>query len=128
MRKNLACYQKTRSSVVQKADTAKATTSKVSTSSLSLEDLVHLEDVLVASKYGSDLAQLTRALAEDLDDNLPRQIWSVVKDVIDNMQGKQTTDFASAVMPQVMALHGGVTNAAGGYQNTQPANLNLQQP
>jgi hypothetical protein len=74
MRKNLACYQKTRSSVVQKADTAKATTSKVSTSSLSLEDLVHLEDVLVVSKYGSDLAQLTRALAEDLDDNLPRQI------------------------------------------------------
>jgi hypothetical protein len=51
-----------------------------------------------------------------------------VKDVIDNMQGKQRTDFACAVMPQVMALHGGVTNAAGGYQNMQPANLNLQQP
>jgi hypothetical protein len=43
-----------------------------------------------------------------------------VKDVIDNMQGKQRTDFASAVMPQVMALHGGVTNAAGGIKIRSP--------
>jgi hypothetical protein len=78
MREKLACYQRTRSGVVQKADTA-----KVNPSSLTPEDLVHLVDVSVASKYGADLAQLTRALVEnvrhtlesfrqDMDDNLPR--------------------------------------------------------
>jgi predicted GTPase len=83
MHERLACYQKTWSGVVQKADTAKASLSKVNSSSLSSEDLAHLVDVSVASKYSVDLAQLTQAFAEDvcitlesfrhnLDDNLPR--------------------------------------------------------
>jgi hypothetical protein len=70
---------------VQKADTVKASSSKVNFASLTLEDLVHLVDVSVASKYGTDLAQFTRAMGEDvhitldsfrrdLDDSLPRQI------------------------------------------------------
>jgi uncharacterized protein YqfB (UPF0267 family) len=68
---------------VQKADTANASLSKVNSSSLSPEDIAHLVDVSVASKYSVDLAQLTQAFAEDvcitldslrhnLDDNLPR--------------------------------------------------------
>jgi hypothetical protein len=56
MKEKLACYQKTRGVIVQKADTAKASSSKVNSSSLSLEDLVHLVDIFVASKYGVDLA------------------------------------------------------------------------
>jgi hypothetical protein len=82
MCKKLACYQKTQNGVMQKADTTKPSSSKVNSSSLSPEDLVHLVDVSVASKYRADLTQLTRALAEDvgstldsfrhdLDDNLP---------------------------------------------------------
>jgi hypothetical protein len=80
MRKKLACYQKIRSSVVQKVDTTKAMSSKVSTSSLSPEDLVHLVDVSVGSKYGSDLAQLTWALAEDVRSTMIRlgTIWMII--------------------------------------------------
>jgi hypothetical protein len=83
MQEKLACYQKTRGGVVQKADTAKASTLKVNSASLTPEELVHLVDVSVASKYGTDLAQLTQALGEDvrstldpyqrdLDNSLPR--------------------------------------------------------
>jgi hypothetical protein len=83
MQEKLACYQKNRGGVVQKADTAKASTLKVNSASLTPEELVHLVDVSVASKYGTDLAQLTRALGEDvrstldpyqhdLDNSLPR--------------------------------------------------------
>jgi hypothetical protein len=56
MRDKLTCYQRTRSGVVQKTDTTKATAPKVNSSSLTPEDLVHLVDVSVVSKYGADLA------------------------------------------------------------------------
>jgi hypothetical protein len=83
MHEKLACYQKTKGGVVQRADTAKASLSKVNSSTLMPEELVHLVDVFVATKYGGDLAQLTRALAKDvrhtlesfrldMDDNLPQ--------------------------------------------------------
>jgi hypothetical protein len=55
MRDKLTCYQRTRSGVVQKTDTTKATAPKVNSSSLTPEDLVHLVDVSVVSKYGADL-------------------------------------------------------------------------
>jgi hypothetical protein len=85
MHEKLSCYYKTPSSVVQKADMAKASTSKVYAASLTPEDLVHLIDISVASKYGVDLSQLTWVLAEDVrhtldafkqdwDNGLPRQI------------------------------------------------------
>jgi hypothetical protein len=78
------------------ADMVKASLSKVNSSSLTPEDLVHLVDVLVASKYGADLTHLTHALAEDvrhmldsnkqdLDNKLFRQIKFVVKEVIGNL-------------------------------------------
>jgi hypothetical protein len=110
MRDKLACYQKTRSDVVQKLDTAKASSSKVNSSSLTPEDLVHLVDVSVASKYGADMAQLTRVLAEDvrhildsfkqdLEDGLPRQIRTVGKEVLGNTQGKRVIDMSGTSMP-----------------------------
>jgi hypothetical protein len=106
MRERLACYQKTRGGVVQKADTSKAASSKVNSSFPTPEELVHLVDVSITSKYGADLAQLTRVLAEDvcstidsfkhdLYDNLPRQIRSVLKDVVGESQGKQPIDITS---------------------------------
>jgi hypothetical protein len=68
----------------------------VNSSSLSPEDLVHLVDVSVASKYGVDMAQLTHAMGKDvritldsfqrdLDNSLPTQIQSVVKEVMGKM-------------------------------------------
>jgi ATP-dependent protease HslVU (ClpYQ) ATPase subunit len=80
--KKLACFQKTRHGIVKKADTAAASRSKVD-SSLNLEDLVQLVDVLVASKYGTDLTQFTHVVVEemrntldyfkqDMNSNLPR--------------------------------------------------------
>jgi hypothetical protein len=62
----LACYQRTRSDIVQMVDTVKATVSKLNSSSFIPEDLVHLVDVSVTSKYDVDLAQLMHALAEDM--------------------------------------------------------------
>jgi hypothetical protein len=78
------------------ADMVKASLSKVNSSSLTPEDLVHLVDVLVVSKYGADLTHLTHVLAEDvrhmldsnkqdLDNKLFRKIKFVVKEVIGNM-------------------------------------------
>jgi hypothetical protein len=92
-KEKLACYQKMRGGVLQKGNTSKASSSKVNSSSLTPQELVHLVYVSVTSKYGTDLAQLTRVLAEhvcgiidslnhDLDDKLPRQIRTVVKDVM----------------------------------------------
>jgi uncharacterized protein YjaG (DUF416 family) len=81
-RKKLACFQKTHNGVIKKADTAVATSTKVN-AQLSPEDLVHMVDVSMASKYGADLTQFTRVVAEDmrntldafktdLNNNLPR--------------------------------------------------------
>jgi hypothetical protein len=81
--KKLVCFQKTCYEVVKKANTATASGAKVSTS-LSLEDLVHMVDVFVASKYGVDLTQFTHlvvvdmksmldAFKQDFNSNLPRQ-------------------------------------------------------
>jgi hypothetical protein len=89
-----------------RADTFKAASSKVNSSFPTPEELVHLVDVSITSKYGADLAQLTRVLAEDvrstidsfkhdLHDNLPRQIRSVLKDVVGESQGKQPIDITS---------------------------------
>jgi hypothetical protein len=135
MREKLACYQRTRSGVVQKADTTKATSSKVNPSSLTPEDLVHLVDVSMASKYGADLAQLTRALAknvrhtlesfrQDMDDNLPRQIKNIVKEVVGVTQGKQSTDTAGFTAPHATLPHTETGAAAGGHPATQPVNPN----
>jgi hypothetical protein len=78
---------------VQKADTDMASSSKVNSSSLTPEELVHLVNVSVASKYGSNLAQLTRILAKDMhstlnsfwynmDNDLPKQIRWIVREVM----------------------------------------------
>jgi hypothetical protein len=119
---------------VQKADTAKASSSKVNFASVTPEDLVHLVDVSVASKYGTDLAQFTRAMGEDvhitldsfrrdLDGSFPRQIQSIMKEVMVNMQGKQVPD--TTIAPQATPPCGGGTTMVGRYHNTPSANPNL---
>jgi hypothetical protein len=66
------------------------TTAPTVTSNLTLEELVKLVDVLIASKYDTDLTQLTRIITDDmrntlesfktdLHNTLPRQVRSVVQ-------------------------------------------------
>jgi hypothetical protein len=100
-RKNLACFQKTRNGIVKKADMATTSSTKVNSSSLSLEDLVQLVDVSIASKYGADLTQFTCVVAEDMrsmldafkqdfNANLPRQVRALVQQISGEVQGKRT--------------------------------------
>jgi hypothetical protein len=58
-----------RNGVVKKADTAAMTNAKVN-AQLSPENLVHMVDVSVASKYGADLTQFMRVVAEDMRNTL----------------------------------------------------------
>jgi hypothetical protein len=66
------------------------TTAPTVSSNLTPEELVKLVDVLIASKYGTDLTQLTRIITDDmrntlesfktdLHNTLPRQVRSVVQ-------------------------------------------------
>jgi hypothetical protein len=58
-KKELACFQRTRSSVVRKGNTTRAVSS-----SFTLEELVHMIDVSVSSKYGADLESITCTLTD----------------------------------------------------------------
>jgi hypothetical protein len=63
-RKKLACFQKTRGGVVKKGDTVKAST-PVNTP-FTLEELVHMIDVSVNSKYEADLEGITCTLTDSV--------------------------------------------------------------
>jgi hypothetical protein len=63
-RKKLAYFQKTRSGVVKKGDTIKA--SSPINSPFTLEELVHMIDVSVNSKYGADLEGNTHTLTNSV--------------------------------------------------------------
>jgi hypothetical protein len=57
-KRKLACFQTTCNRVVKKSDMTTASDIKVD-SPLSPEDLIHMIDVSVASKYGANLIQFT---------------------------------------------------------------------
>jgi hypothetical protein len=93
----LTCFQKTRTGVIKKTApsiTITATTAVASTvtPNMTPKELVKFMDIVVASKYGNDLSNLTRAVINDvhstlesfktdLQNALPRQIRSVVQHV-----------------------------------------------
>jgi hypothetical protein len=102
-RRKLACFQKTCTGVIKKTIPVITTTMTMTptiTSNLTLEELVKLIDVLVASKYSADLTQFTCIIAydmrntlesfkTDLHNTLPRQVRSVVQQIQGEAQGKQ---------------------------------------
>jgi hypothetical protein len=109
IQRKLACFQKTRNGVVRKADTAAASGIKVN-ASLSPKDLVHMVDILVTSKYGVDLTQFTRVVAEDmrstldafkqgLSGSLTRQVRAIVQQLNGESQGKRTEEFVATPNP-----------------------------
>jgi hypothetical protein len=93
----------------------------------------------MASKYRADLAQLTMASTEDvrimldsfrhdLDDNLPREILSVVKEFVGSTQGKHVVDTtgvsASLAMPPPRGAGTSITSGCASHL----INSNLPQP
>jgi hypothetical protein len=91
-RMKLAYFQKTRTGVIKKTISAVMTTAPTITSNLTLEELVKLIDMSVASKYDVDLTQFTRIITDDmrntlesfktdLHNTLPRQVRSVVQQI-----------------------------------------------
>jgi hypothetical protein len=68
-RRKLASFQKTCARVIKKtvlAITTTMTMAPIVTSNLTPEELVKLIDVLVASKYGANLTQFMRIIANDM--------------------------------------------------------------
>jgi hypothetical protein len=138
--RKLAFFQKTCNGVVRKAYTAPASGVKVNTS-LSPEDLVHMVEVSVASKYGADLIQFTRVVAEDmrsmldpfkqdLSGSLPRQVRAIVQQLSGESHEKRTEEF---VATPNQGSTSNPRNRGGGVlanvsQGNTGANLNLQQP
>jgi hypothetical protein len=96
------------------------------TSNLTPEELVKLVDVSVASKYGADLTQFTRIIADDmhntlesfktdLHNTLPRKVRSIVQQIQGEAQGKQPVGSPSTPYP-------GNTSAPGNIDTLYPGN------
>jgi hypothetical protein len=84
-KKKLACFQKTRCGVVKKGDTTRA--SQPVSSPFNLEELVHMIDVSVNSKYGVDLERITCTLTNSLHSSLETFKLEYKQD-IDNSLGE----------------------------------------
>jgi hypothetical protein len=115
--KKLACFQKTRSGMVKKGDTTKA--SVPINSPFTLEELVHMIDVSINSKYGADLEGIMRTLTDglcsslesfkldykqDVGNNLRRQVRSMVQQVLEESRGKCDTDTIPTINPNLGAM------------------------
>jgi hypothetical protein len=77
---------------------------------LSPDDLIHMVDISVASKYGADLTQFTHVVAEDIRNTLdtfkadlsssfPRQVRSIVQQIGGEAQGKRLEGLPKAPSP-----------------------------
>jgi hypothetical protein len=100
-RKKLACFQKTQSGVIKKGDTMKAST--LVNSPFTLEELVHMIDVSVSSKYGADLEVITRSLTDSVKGSVeslrlefkqeskkvPRKVRAMVQQVLGEARDKR---------------------------------------
>jgi hypothetical protein len=144
-RKKLACFQKTHGGVVKKGDIVQA--SRLVNSPFILEELVHMIDVSVNSKYGTDLEGITHTLTyslqsslesfkheykQDSDNNLHRQIRAAIHQVLGESRGKRDADTAPMVVasqsPNAMTMLGSPTTTTRPRNSCGIANPNLQQP
>jgi hypothetical protein len=103
-KKKLACFQKMRGGIIKKGDTVKA--SMPVNSPLTLEELIHMFDVSVSSKYGVDLEGIMSMLTDSVrgsveslrfefkqeSEKLPRQIRAMVHQVLGEAKGKHDTE------------------------------------
>ena len=99
MKLMLAGYQKTRNGVVKKVATPSPSDLLGAEVKKPTDEIAHLIDVSVASKYGSDVADMSRTLQAvvnkfeefkvQLEDNIPRHVRSVVLQMNDENSAKQ---------------------------------------
>ena len=99
IRLTLAGYQKTRNGVVKKVATPSPSDLLGAEVKKPTDEIAHLIDVSVASKYGSDVADMSRTLQAvvnkfeefkvQLEDNIPRHVRSVVLQMNDENSAKQ---------------------------------------
>jgi hypothetical protein len=75
-----------------------------------------------------DVRHTLDSFRQDLDDSLPRQIKTVVKEVVGTTKGKRATDAPGTLAPHMASPHGGSRIAVGSSSPSQPMNLNLPQP
>jgi hypothetical protein len=102
-RRKLACFQKTRTGLINKivpAIETMATATSTVTPNLTPKELVKFMDIVIAIKYGNDLMNFTDTINEevrspldtfktDLQNMLPRQIRSVVQQIQGESHDKQ---------------------------------------
>jgi hypothetical protein len=102
--KKLACFQKIRHGVIKKGDMVKASTPL--NSPFTLEELVHIIDVSVNSKYGANLEGITCTLKNSVkgsvlslrlefkqeSEKMSLQIRAMVQQVLGESREKRTTD------------------------------------
>jgi hypothetical protein len=116
-RQKLACFQMTRSGVVKKGDTMKASTPV--NSPFTLEELVHIIDVSVSSKYVVNLEPITWTLTNSVrgsveslrlefkqeSEKLPRQVRAIVQQGLGEAGGKREFESpgASSAVPNLSA-------------------------
>jgi hypothetical protein len=138
----LACFGKTKNGVIKQTVGASTSGKKVS-SFVTCEELAHMIDTSVASKYGVDVTEITRMIFEgvrnsfdafrsefkqDISNNMPRQIRSIVQQIQEESQGKRaanspsTPGFGIAVAPNT------IDASAKDTSGSAVANFNLQQP
>jgi hypothetical protein len=104
MPRKLACFQKTCTVLIKNTAPTVTTTATMATTSTVTPNMTPKElefmDVVVTSKYGNDLSNLTHVITDDvrstldsfktdLQNTLPRQIRLVVQQVQSEVQGKQ---------------------------------------
>jgi hypothetical protein len=130
--------------LVKKGDAVKA--SMLVNSPFTLEELVHMNDVFVNSKYGADLEGITCTLADSVcrsveslslefkqeSKKMPRQIRSMVQQILGEARDKWDTESsgASAATPNLEVTNSqGIPGIAGGV-GSRPGvvNPNLQEP
>lgn len=124
LKKLLAAYQKTRNGVIKKVipEVSKPT---------SAEEIAHLIDISVASKYGADMSHMSREFAQSMSDkfqsfenSLPHQIRSIVHQIIDGHHEKQplsSDNVNSACLPDTVLQS---STSAGILQTPSFPNVN----
>jgi alanyl-tRNA synthetase len=118
----LACFRKTKNGVIKLIGGASTSSKKVS-SSVTCQELAHMIDTAVASKYGTDVTEITHMISEgvrnsfdtfrsefkqDMNNNMPRQIRSIVQQVQGELQGKRVENLSYAPSYNGVVAHNDV--------------------
>jgi hypothetical protein len=143
-KKKLSCLQQTRSGVIKKGDIVKAST--LVNSPFTLEELIHMIDVSMNSKYMADLEGMMRTLMDgvrgSLDsiraeskqelDRLPWQIKATMQQVLGEAREKREFETPDASLDtcntDTLGISGALGNAARPGNRPSVVNPNLQQP